>query len=64
MSKKPIKRLGTLDNKKVSDEVDHLINQLEHKDNIVTKQPGRTGTITIAGITKIHVKNGQITGWE
>lgn len=57
-----IKRLGVpIGDPAVEDELDHLIEQIEHKDNLLKKEDGETEEVTISGTTLIFV-NGQFRG--
>lgn len=59
---KIIKSLGLkLSDQNSDDELRHLIEQLEHKDNVLLKEEGITQEVTISGITLIFV-NGQFKG--
>ena len=56
-----IKRLGNnIQDQNVEDELNHLIEQVEHKDNVVTKESGLSQMVTINGTTLVFV-NGQLT---
>ena len=56
-----IKRLGNnIQDQNVEDELNHLIEQVEHKDNVVTKESGLSQIVTINGTTLVFV-NGQLT---
>lgn len=50
--------------KSVQDQFENIVNQVEHRDNVLVKKGGRSGTINLENVTKIIVVNGQIRGWE
>ena len=56
-----IKRLGNnIEDQNTEDELQHLVEQLEHKNNVVLKDSGLSQVVTINGTTLVFV-NGQLT---